>query len=532
MKSKARKITKSIRYLLLCGVLMLAATVGGGGCSKEKHDPYAELPPTKNTTNFQSLSMTEFENINGKTVTVDLFTRRPEESLNNPNVGQAILIYQCIRYKQAHPDERVYLTFTSFHVSVVAAACLDTESAMYGYMKSLYDSEYDGDGFVRISYLLVCAAKLGIDTTVVGQLDASAVDYESGYREDYPFDEYFNSHMNDEAVGGKTVGDYMTFRKAAWTSYGDKSASDMMHVKSCSVSNYIDNDGVEHGGSVWLGSINLDGIKSTASNGNDGVQTGVIISDHEMIRTCVYNYVRLMSEYCGQEEISIFRDKVVGMNTAQINAINAGSPIADDQRIVYLGSESDNVFEIYFTPLGGSAGTWDTVYNPYSKYISKLLPSVSGGGSITFAWNNVKYLTNFEFSKILTNVLVTAFTENPRLTNKLYLRLPGIDESAFSKLSAGQNIGVKRINKDLDINYHSKDFQLSYLEKTERKYVTVLNSLNFHQGAMSYQTNTIFVIKETRKTNNNVYVTFGALTTNGVIDENDRISAPITASKS
>ncbi len=518
---KISNVTKTLILLLLCSVILLATAFGG---CKFNNVSNTEPPRTENTTNLQSLSTTKFENINGKTVTVDLYKRNSGEALNNPNVGQAILLYQCIRYKQAHPEEDVYITFTSFHVSVVAAACVNPESSSYGYMKSLYDCEYDAEGFVRISYLLVCAAKLGVEVTVVGQLDANPVPVQDGKRDDYSFDEYFTSHLTDAAVDGKTVGDFMTFRCVKWTSYGDKSASDMMHVKSCTVSNYIDNDGVEHGGSVWLGSTNLDGISYLGSNGNDCLQTGVIISDHEEIRTCVYNYVRLMSEYCGQEEISLFRNKIVKMNTDQIDAITAGEEIDKDKQIVYLGSETDDVFEMHFTPLGGSAGTWDTTYNPYSKYISKLLPSVSGAGSITFAWNNVKYLTNFEFSKNLMNVLSTAFKENARLTNKLYLRLPGIDESVFADLSAGQNIGVKSINKNLGVPLHSKDFQLSYLENNERKYVTVLNSLNFHQGAMSYQTNTILVIKETRKTGNKVYVSLGTLTTNGVITENDSVN--------
>ena len=484
------------------------------------------FPPSENKSNFQSLDTVKYENINGKTVTVDIFKRSQDEALNNPNVGQGLLIYQCIRYKQAHPDEEVYITCTSFHFSIVLSVCVDPESEYFGYMRSLYDCDFDDDGFYRISYLLIWAAKLGINVIAIGQIDASAVRQNGKSKNDYHFDEYFLSHLDDDTeIEGKKVGDFLTFRKANWTSYGDKSASDMMHVKSCSVTNYLDFDDVEHGAGVWLSSTNLDGIDSHGRNGNNGLQTGVIISEHEPIRQVVYNYTRLMAEYCGQEEIAQFRNKINKMNTEQVDAILDGraDEIAEEDRIVYIGSPTDDVFELYFTPIGGNVGVWDTVHNPYSKYISKLNPNVSGDNSITFAWNNVKYLNNFEFSKTLTNTIVYAFTTNARLTNKLYLHLPGFETDRLNDLVEGKNIGRKAVNANLKETYHSKDFQLSYVENGTRYYISVLNSLNFHQGSMSYQTNTILVVKETRKTGNDLYVDFGKAVTMGVINENDRI---------
>lgn len=76
---------------------------------------------------------------------------------------------------------------------------------------------------------------------------------------------------------------------------------------------------------------------------------------------------------------------------------------------------------------------------------------------------------------------------------------------------------------NFNIALHSKDFQVSYTENYVRHYVTVFNSLNFHQGAMSYQTNTFLVINETAKTGNNIFVDFGSVTTSGIINEYDRI---------
>ena len=329
---------------------------------------------------------------------------------------------------------------------------------------------------------------------------------------------------DDCYIENKKVQDFMTFRKAEWTSYGDKSATDMMHNKTCTVSHYIDKHGVEHGGTTWVSSTNLDGINVLGANGNDNLQTGVIISDHEEIRQATVNYTSLMTNYCGQEQISEFRSLIRNLNSKQIAMLENGQKIEKDQQIVYLGTENDKVFEIYFTPIGGSSGTWDTTCNPYCKYISKILPANNGNNSITLAWNNVKYLSNFELSNTMAQMINTAFVNNPNLDNKLYLRLPGIDKEIFSQLKPGENIGMKKINKNLLTGVHSKDLQMSYVENDIRYYTTIFNSLNIHQGSMSYQTNTILVVKETEQTGNNVYVSLGKSTTLGIISEADRLT--------
>ncbi len=503
--------------------------------SEEPTNPSPTGDPTLDTYlnvpgqgNFVSRDTVAFENINGKTVTVDTFRRYPNERYNNPNVAQAIMLAQCINYKQAHPEAEVYASVTSFHLSVVASACIDRTAEDFGLMKSLYDCDYDDAGYVRIVYLILYAARIGIHITAIGQIDGSAVvaDTNGTVRPDLSFVDYFTAQLDlDSDIAGKKIGDFLNFKEAKWTSYGDKSASDMMHVKSCTVSNYIDYEGVEHGPAVWVGSTNIDGINVYGYNGNNSYQTGAVLANHEEIRQVVYNYTLLMARYCEQEQIGEFRDIIRQMNTEQIALIEAGEgdTIPVEERIVYLGTASDTVFEFYFTPLGGSVGTWDTTYNPYSKYISKLMPSVSGAGDITLSWNNVKYIMNFEFAYTLANVINNAFMQSGKLTNKLYLHLPGLDTSIMSGLVEGENIGKKVVNLNETYAFHNKDFQLSYIENGTRYYVTVLNTLNFHQGAASYQTNYFFVIKETEATGNYVYVSVGNHTSLGVITKADLV---------
>jgi hypothetical protein len=55
----------------------------------------------------------------------------------------------------------------------------------------------------------------------------------------------------------------MTFSHFAWTiGGGGKGGTDMMHVKLCAVSHYLDMNGVAHKNAVWTSSSNLDGVRS------------------------------------------------------------------------------------------------------------------------------------------------------------------------------------------------------------------------------------------------------------------------------
>ena len=476
---------------------------------------------------YESRSHTSYANINGKTVDLYTFYRANNESQNNPNFSQILMVKQCIDYKIKHPEEDVKITICSFHFSVYLSACLDPTKEEYGNLKNLYGaSDYDEEsGYYRLSYLLVEAAKHGIDVTVIGQLNASSVLVSEGVKKgDYSFWQYFTGRLNwGTYIPGKNVGDFLTVRKTEWTSYGDKAAADMMHLKSCTVSNFIDNNGGEHGTAVWLGSTNIDGVDYLGRNGNNGMQTGVVITGHDAIYNVICNYVELMTHYCGQEEINIFRDIVIDRNTEQIALIEAGrgNEIPSDEQIVYLGSENDKVFEFFFAPFGGDTNVWDTSTNPFCKYLNKLLPTNSDSEYIEILWNNVKFVQNFDLGDTMMEVIAKAFKESGRKDNVLRLRLPGIDKNLFSSLKAGNNIGHKYIGGAG--SYHIKDLQLSYSEGGERYYVTLYNTLNMHEGSMCYQTNTVFIVKETAETGNRFYIDYAILTSPDIEFESKRV---------
>lgn len=511
---------------LTLSVLMIALSICS--CTGQKQDSDIATDTTVNNPNltpeeilkpvdndFRSRTETKYSNINGKDVTVYGFYIHANETENNPNFSQAVLIDQCINYKKAHPDERVTLSFTSFYLSIYAAACIDPESPNYGKMKSLQSEEYTSDGFVRISHLLLEAARYGVEVTIVARRNS-----------DIDHNEYFLSHLNDDAyIEGKKISDFMTYRKSFWTAYDDRGATDMMHNKLLAVSNYTDYSGNDHGKAIWVGSVNLDGINEDGSNGNTGAQSALIVAEHDELWKVVQNFITIMVDYCDQEQALIFRRLINSLNTEQIALINEGrgDEIPEDEQIVYIGTATDSIFELYFTSFGGTTNSWDTVNNPYCKYISKLSPSISGGDYIECLWVNPKYKQDFFWSDTAMKYIANAFKNNPNTKNVVNFWLPGANAEYFADLKESENVGVCSIN-EIDYAYHNKDLQISYAENGVRHYVTLYNSLNMHGGSMYYQTNTLLVIHETEQTGNYTYLTYKSMYAPHIDFDNKRVT--------
>ena len=476
---------------------------------------------------YLSRSEVVYENINGKDVTVYTSIREKNESQNNPNFAQFKMVWQALKYKDKYPEKEVHITLTSYRLSGYLAACLDKSREEYGDLKCLMETDHDEEtGYYRLNYLLCEAARKGIYVTVIGHNVAGSVRMEAGGKKikDLPFYEYYNEHLNDPCyIEGKVISDYMVMQYSQWTL--DKGGTDMMHLKSCTVSNYIDDDGNDRGTAVWLGCTNVDGVDYQGYNGLNCLQTGAVIRDHDEIYRVTYNFTQLMAQYDEQEEILVFRRLAQKRTTEQIDLIMAGrgDEIPKNEQIVYIGSESDKVFELYFTPLGGEACVWDPVYNPYCKYITKFANSPKDAGYIEFLMNNPRFGDKgFSIATIMLDLLYEKYTENASDENILYLQAPGPDYGVFYKLFEGKTIGVRSINQYTSKSYHSKDIQMSYVEDDTRYYVTLFNSLNFHEGAMFYQTNSVLVIKETEETGNDFYMDYAIMTVSGIEFESHR----------
>ncbi|MBO5339089.1 MAG: hypothetical protein J6A96_05250 [Clostridia bacterium] len=482
--------------------------------------------PTNNQ-NFQGLGVSTYDNINGKTVTVEPFYRNYGESYNDPNYGMGIMIYQCIQYKLAHPEENVKITFSSYRTSATAAVCVIPESKYYGLMRSLFGTNYDEHGFVRISYMLVEAARMGIEVTMINQLPSygtkqyNGVSGEVKTRSHIDFVQYFNEALKtecyDKYVGeDKNVSDYLDFIVVDWLL--DDQTQNMQHVKHAAVSHYLATDGTEHSSAVFYSTANLDENDYLGRNGNSFSQSGVIISDHDELYRTNHNYIMLMAKYKHKEGIQELRVITSDRSEKQIALLKAGrgAEIPKDEQIVYIGSESDKIFELYFTPLGGASDAWDTDHNPVCNYTEKMAFS---DDYVEFVCNQYAYGRSY-FGYAVERMLEVAYCQRPNPQNKISIKIDDFDTEAINNLELGKDIGYRDIGPGVANRIHAKDFMLSYEEEGMRHYVSIMTSCNFGLVAYYYRTNSILVIHETEETGNDYYETFGQKYSYGMIGSN------------
>lgn len=463
-------------------------------------------------------------NINNTKVRAEFFGRKENERhTNHPISGSGNMLAQCIAYKHKHPDEELKATYTSMYISLQTGVCINPNSRDYGKLKRMESNDISGD-YVRVVFLVVLAARAGIKTQLIGQIVGDQITYKGkimGYVD------YLNSHMDDLCEDGvHHVSDFLSFKHCEWTGYGEKAATDLMHFKSCVVSKYLDNDGNEHNGAFWVTSTNLDSITPEGLTTNNGWQTGLIVSDHPQINQCFFNCTDMLMNYCKQEDAARFRVLMQRTNKEQIDKIMAGQPIPADEQIVYLGSDTDPVFEFYITPLAGTPNVWDTKYNPYAKFISQF-GKADLNNLLRFSWVTPvdKWNDDSEFTRTMIQLIDQTFYKNGNLGNKLLLSFDTANESEdFNNLKVGQNIGLKNIGELNKKNYiHAKDFTMNFWLDGQQQCITGLNSLNFHRGAAGYQMNTFLMIKENALTHNSAYAVTTDFVTQRIINGIDEV---------
>ena len=451
---------------------------------------------TQRTNNFLSIKTKDYIDINGNDVTADLFYIGINKKLDHPNLGQAILLYQAIRYKICNPDDYNEINITTFRFSIIAGFCIVPSSPYYGTMKSMPDTKIDKDGFVRMSHLVTIAAKVGIKVNVIAQL--------SGYS-DYGSEKnpatFFKSVLNESCfakcgLSSKKVGDFLDYRACEWISYEGKAASDMYHFKTCNVLHYLDNDGVVRNYGVYLSSANIDGVHKRGVAGLVSSQSGIIITNHRYIYLCARNFVRFSLDYVGYDMASDFRNEYITIIKKQKLLIEErGYDYLSEEIMIYLGSENDPVFEFYITPLDGSVGMWSDD-NPFCRFVTKLQRSRE---HIGFKWNNPKSSMTYEFINTFFKIVKKAYKKDrgqiENIQNNLAIKMVGFDKTFFDDLIVGQHLGSKTILNSSGI-CHEKDCVFLYEEGGIRNSVALINSLNEHQGAFWYQVNQLLVVKE------------------------------------
>lgn len=482
---------------------------------------FDKLPLANNPENFQGLGSTTYANINGQTVTAEAFYRTKDDSLCDPNAGMGLLIYQCIQYKLAHPEEDVEIAFSTYRTSATASVCVLPESKYYGYMRSLYTTNYDEHGFVRISYMLVEAARMGIKVTMLNQLptyDVKQYNPETGKlekRNEIKYTTYFKRAVATDCYNkyapGKKVSDFLECITVGWTV--ENQSGNMQHVKTCAVSHYLATDGTEHRYGIFYTTANLDENDYLGKNGNGWSQTGVILSDHADLYRVNMNYFMLMRDYSHKEGLQEFRKIVMDRNREQIQLIRdgKGDKIPADEQIIYLGTETDKVFQLYFTPLDTGVDAWDVDNNPICYHVDKLAQSKD---YIEFAWNEYGFEQNY-MGMTMGKMLEKAFCENPNPKNKLSVKVNDLKIDKIKDLEVGKEIGKLSIKNGKYM--HAKDFLMSYEKEGVRHNVSIMTSCNYIMLGFHYRTNSILVIDETEETGGNFYEILVGKYSEGVI---------------
>lgn len=451
---------------------------------------------TDKTDEFLSQKEKTFKNINGKNVKSYIFYFPGKQPMDHPNVGYGLLLYKAIKYKLANPKKENEIYTSEFRLSCTAAVNIVKSSKYYGCLKSLPKEEMDRWGFVRISYLLYFAAKIGIKVRISNQL--------SGYTDNGPeiaTATYFNARINDSCakkvgLSKHTVKEFLTYKRCKWKSYDNKAAADMMHTKFLAVKHYLDDNNkvVDH--TIFTSSANLDGINKNGRGacGNGNSQSGVIITNHEYMYLVFRNFQSFIWNYFGPDDCDNFRNAYCNEITAQrAHVATNGYDDIKDTLMFYQGTENDKVFELYVTPFNQSDGNWSD-FIPQCRYIEKLTKSTK---AILLYMTNPKNST-FGLLDAFYNKAAQAFKKVRNQieveNSELYIRTMAENlPTQFDDIQEGKHLGRKVI---IEGKCHQKDILFEYEEGGKFCSTILFSTLNNHAGAFYNQVNHILVMNE------------------------------------
>jgi|GEM_PF-1647812 len=466
--------------------------------NKEVVFDYDGYERTESTNDFLSRGERTFEGINGANVTTHLYYGTSYCRADQPNVGLGLLLYKAIRYKLAYPDLENEISISSFRYSIIAGINLLKSSPYYGLMKSMPDDAMDRDGFVRFSYLVLFAAKIGIHVNLIQQIEAY-----SDYGTEILAEDYYPLYLDEpcsaaHGLGDKKIGDFLHYKQCKWVSYEGKSATDMYHIKCLAAEHYLDDEDQPHDYALFTSSANLDGINKNGSAGNTGSQTGLLVLNHEYLYLAARNFIKFSQAYCDQDDVHDFRvafKRVIAEQRSTI--LSEGYAGMKDSMMVYLGTESDKVFELSFAPFDTDFTSWNTT-NPFCKYVDKLSKSKS---HIKFYATNPKFDYGFDFLNVFFQRLSKAYkvvrAKEEIDKNALFISSASEPPKCIESLEVGKHLGKKGIRQN---NNHQKDMYFEYEEDGKRCSAILFSTLNWHMGAFFYQANSALVVRENEDT--------------------------------
>ena len=434
---------------------------------------YNKLPRVQSKQRMSALlsrNTAFYKDAVGKKVLADAYYCAEGEEYGTNEAAVGLLLYSSIIYKIENPQAAVSISFTSSDIDVETAVCVVYQSRYFGYVRNLEGegNEYDGNGFIRISYMLVEAAKMGIDVKVVSL---------TGEKDDFTL--YINRGLESKCYNkyakGKSVSDYLTLETVKWSEEG---AGESMSLTALAVSAYTDRfkdkyvDGAVFISGDGLGGVDENGKRETSCS-------GVTVTGHKEIYNVTKNFISLLGKYSGEGEFDSFKKVLNERNAAQTEMFAQGdqAKIPEKERIVWLGDENDSVFKLCFSVGEGSA------YSLYEREITAFADSLEKhpDESRILLLNGSSYKEGSALLAKVSGAIDSAFAENKNSANRLSLTVKGYKNEKLSSLTEG-DIGYM---SQSDAGAGSDELLMSYVTEDGRVYVTILSSPLMEDGAES-----------------------------------------------
>ena len=401
-----------------------------------------------------------YKNINGQKVLADAYYCNKGEAYGTNEAALGLLLYNSIIYKIDNPDKDVSISFVSSDMSLETAVCVVYQSRYFGYVRNLEGegSEYDRNGFIRISYMLIEAAKMGIDVEIVslGAEDDFTL-YVSGGLEQSCYDKY---------AKGKKVSDYLKLMTVNWA---EEEAREALNITAITVSAYCDRFNTVYENATFLSGAGLVGVNESGER--ESSCSGVTISGHREIYVATKNFIGLLGQYADADSSDDFRKALSERNSAQAARFAEGkeSRIPEEERIVWLGNKNDAVFKLVFSCGDGEGSARDL----YSDTIESLAYSAEHyPNESRLLLINGSAEKGQALSAATAEAIGVAFVDNKNGENRISLTLKEYENVKLLTLNKS-DIGYIDLN---DSGAGSDETLLSYVDEGGRAYVTVISS--------------------------------------------------------
>ena len=480
------------------------------------NDDYDKYPRGQNRTSLLSRSTASYgiiKNSNEK-VLADSYYSGAGEALNSPDAGMGILLYNTILYKIANPQEQVSIAFISRDISISAAVCVIPQSRYYGYMRSLEGEEidYDENGFIRISFMLVEAAKMGIKVSVVAH---DGEESDEGDPEEN-FKAYFVQALEQDCykkyADGKKVSDNMSFTALNW------SEEQSLRMRALTVSHYVDRFGVSFKNAVFFSGDSLDAVDEKGHCGK--ARSGVAVTGHNEIYNATVNFIDLVADYSDADGFAKLKEIVDARNTAQSKLIAEGkeTKISQKEQILWLGNAEDTIFKLCFLCGEGGIGSASALYSAELDALAASAKEYPDEQRI-FAANFESYRGNVELYRALNEKLKAAFVDSANSVNRFEIGAKEFENDIFSALKVGESVGYFKIKSDDAPD--STETVMSYVKNGVRRYVSVIPSYEF-EDAEARSVTSMITITETDEVGDRFYLGIGLHSSEGCIVEEGR----------